>query len=216
MSRVDSAIYVGLCSLYLVESSLCEFYYRPRGDAPPLFAPLLLARISHQLCFIIAPLHTVEASMQSSACSSPAALHHTPAVKQANDLLWQHNPPGGGVLVRNVLDAVEDPDWFMKDTAKLLPASFLHATLRPSNAVFDITGPHVGIGILVGKHLNLNQQRHNRRHTQAETVNVSVCYPGDAGTIRRTTNVPNQTGSVSVLCTEHGKGCRVDLATECV
>jgi hypothetical protein len=153
--------------------------------------------------------------MPSSACSSPAdALHHTPAVQQANAFLWQRNPSGGGVLVRNVLDTLEDEaQSVMKDTAKLLPASFLHASLRPSNAVFDKTGPHVGIGILVGKHLNLNQQQQQKsqkRTHNVETVNVSVCYPGDAGTIRRTANVPNhETDSVSVLCTEHGKGCRL-------
>lgn len=113
--------------------------------------------------------------------------HHisnSPVAKHTNSLLWGAH---SAVLVRGV-------DWYdnptdreirlmprLKIETPLLPASLVHASVRPPNVKFP-GAEHANAGVLVGSKLDINNKNNNAR---VETINVSVCYPWDASSHRR-------------------------------
>jgi hypothetical protein len=165
-------------------------------------------------------------SNTSSACHIHSPTVASTAAKAANELLWsdwQQEKTTKGVLLR-VPDIIDkDDDWaalnieqrFGDVTFQLLPASFLHASMRPSNPMF---GGVWTVGVLIGSKLNVNHQKNkynydrSRRNANnyhgvdhSKLVKMSVCYPGDAGLVDRKSLDGT---AATVLLTNHGGTCR--------
>jgi hypothetical protein len=143
-------------------------------------------------------------------------IHDSPAAKSANALLYGDWAKGDyGVLIRSP-DQLDDDDtsrtfvnhtskWGSEGselTMKLLPASFLHASMRASNLMFYRA--QWTAGVLIGSKFAWNTRGQQNSFDTSSLVNVSVCYPGDAGTIER---APIDKSAPSVLFTDHGGGC---------
>lgn len=98
--------------------------------------------------------------------------------------------------------------------AKLVPASFLHGSMRAPNPIFYSVEPPImwPAALVVGSRLRTNQAILSQRWPDfpfhsidpSSIVNESVCYPGDAGTGKR----QGIHGEKSVLHSDHGRGCR--------
>lgn len=159
-----------------------------------------------------------EDSLQSDDVSSCLARHpifNSKTAKSSNAFLWGDDWEEGksGVLLRapDGLDddvrAMAERDW-ANQTLKLLPASYLHASIRAPNQLY--TPFQWSVGFLIGSKFAFNNRNDhsNRNHRMSHwdsIVNVSVCYPGDAGSLTR---LNFETNEKSVLLTDHGGGCK--------
>ena len=130
----------------------------------------------------------------SDDCSSRSAVvSSSPAAKNANSLLQTTT----GVILR-APDVFNLPNYqehlvakhgrsmihWRNRTATLLPASFLHARLRASNMMLVKGGQRdCSVALLIGSKLSTAE------------VNMTVCYPGDAGTAQ-TTKQSSRSGKI--------------------
>jgi hypothetical protein len=140
-------------------------------------------------------------------------IHDSPAAGSANALLYGDWAKGDyGVLIRSP-DQLDNDDtsrgivnhtrkWGSELTMKLLPASFLHASMRASNLMFFRA--RWTAGVLIGSKFGWNTHGQQSSFDTSSLVNVSVCYPADAGTIQR---APIDKSAPSILFTDHGGGC---------
>ena len=79
-----------------------------------------------------------------------------------------------------------------------VPSSYLHASLRPSNALlswFKFEGGEAAAGFLVGSRYSVNWAMQQGQ----DMVHTPTCYPGDAGSFRRN----------SLTKESHGMGCHL-------
>jgi hypothetical protein len=139
----------------------------------------------------------------SLACyeDHPKIAESSLSAQSANELIYGD---GKAVLFR-VPDELDDPTkWNSKIrldpnvSLKLLPASFLvHASMRSSNTIFS-EHSEWSVALMAGSKLSLNNVPEEGGDPSL-LVNMTACYPGDAGTIKRL-----------VLTTDFGGGCRGD------
>lgn len=140
----------------------------------------------------------------------------SPATQNANHLLWGDWDKGEyGVLVR-ALDWFDDPKhmagYFHKKhpnaTLYYLPASLLHASLRPSNSMFPF-GDRPSCGYVVGTKLKLNwsmkQFQKGANGNDDAFVSTPVVFPTDCGSeVRNSLTIPE------------GYGCHIRQAYVCI
>ena len=125
----------------------------------------------------------------------------SPTAKGTNQLLWgDWNKGNYGILVR-APDMFDEPETSMQETP-LLPASFVHASLRASNFMYPAT-QQTSAGILIGSKFSMNGGRNDEENLDA-LVHSSVCYPSDAGSNKRMALFKGGTGchpkGISGLC----------------
>lgn len=126
--------------------------------------------------------HAVDDSASSAAAICTKFLE-SPLSRQTNLYLEQ-----GGVLVRAV-DAYDEPNRTHVQTGepthyKYVPASYMHASLRPSRAIYD-EPKFARFSILIGSHYARN--RNNGTDESMATVDCHHYYPTDANSLGRGT-----------------------------
>lgn len=142
-----------------------------------------------------------------SECKSLHPRFVSPTARGTNRLLWgDWNNGNYGILVRT-LDLYDSPIKIQEQqesdpsfeglNASLLPASFVHASMRAPNVLFNMPEKLAVAGVLVGSHFSKNTILQSHRETMV--VDSPVCYPRDAGTNKR-----------SGALQEHGRGCHRD------
>jgi len=141
-----------------------------------------------------------------TACHARHPRVPSPTAEGTNRLLWGDWEKGDyGIIVRTP-DRYDNPIMMKKmaesnphlavmDTP-LLPASFVHASLRASNSLF-FKRRLVGAAVLVGSRFS------NNYRGDSNVVHAPVCYPVDAGSNKRMT-----------MLTNNGTGCHEDGPTE--
>ena len=142
----------------------------------------------------------------AAACNRENPHVSSETATRSNELLeWRgdNDGPGsvGGVVVR-VIDGVENMVFQEKGPKPLLvPASYMHASMKAPNLMYGFS---FSVGILVGSRLSINNKNNDNGHSNNILVNMTVCYSGDAGTIRRRAS----SGESTILLSSHGQGCR--------
>jgi len=106
---------------------------------------------------------------------------------------------GRGVVVR-LIEGLENMVFQNISKLLLVPASYVHASMKAPNPMY---GGSFSVGILAGSRLDINNKNTKNGHSNNNLVNMTVCYPGDAGTFSR----PALSGEATVLQSSHGQGC---------
>jgi len=154
----------------------------------------------HEATRWIFPTKTTECDSQHTRIASPVA-------EDTRRLIWgDWNKGEYGILVR-ALDRHDDPSrmkerhmnssMFHKFQGSLLPASYLHASMRAPNAIYnyDVNFTTVA-GLLVGSRFSRNWSM-NHHSSGEDVVETRACYPLDAGSNKRR----------KMLTTKNGGGC---------
>lgn len=154
-------------------------------------------------------------------------LYSSQAAKEANQRLWQEmsnereDESSMPTLVPyGMMIRVEDDGFFgsihlVREEFKLLPSTFLHASIRSPNVFYRTVGfEDYGVGFVLSNHQQPIPKASNDETRNEHQVRPSVvlCHPTDGGTGRR----PPFDGSLdeSVLNTDHGQGCRGETVSK--
>lgn len=165
------------------------------------------------------PGERLEITVPSLKCDRSRSVSSKVA-DRSNEFLWGNWENGKhGVMVRT-LDVIDDVGTegqrsrrasFPRGELQLLPASFLHASMKAPNPMFMRTREKQkwAVGVLVASKLNINTIN-GQQNKKIANVNLTLCYPMDAASMERN-NVEN---GKNVLLTKHGGGCAYDHTPE--
>lgn len=156
-------------------------------------------------------------------CLAPHDLIASPTAQGTNKLLWgDWSKREYGIILRTQ-DRYDNPVMMKQLTqfedsseldTPLLPASFLHASIRSPNSLF-FKRKVVSAAVLVGSrfgnnHWSANKNRHH--NDQGDLVSAPVCYPVDAGSNFRV-NMLTQNGTD---CHQDGPGDGICIGIKCL
>lgn len=145
----------------------------------------------------------------------------SPTAAISNRLLWGDWSKGEyGLLVRGLdyFDTAKYMNYLLyekypNETLHYLPASFVHASLRPSNAMFPSDG-QPSCGVLVGTKFKLNwsiKQQFQNDDDEDDGVSTPTFYPIDCSSSGR-----RNKDKINILFTPEGYGCHEAQGYICI
>lgn len=127
-----------------------------------------------------------------ASCQDDAAggRYQSPTSKLFNRLLWGNPDEGDTGLIVRTSDHIDPCDGSIRygsATWRYIPASFLHASIRPPHAVFSNGGNLRGFGAVTGRVFGTSYDKNwsMRRLQRHGNVSCPTYFPGDGGTFKR-------------------------------